>query len=40
MKKFVFLSFFIFQGIIAQDRDTLLEGLFEKEMTMEEQLLP
>ena len=40
MKKFVFLSFFIFQGIIAQDRDTLLGGLFEEEMSMEEQLLP
>ena len=40
MKKFAFLSFFIFQGIIAQDRDTLLGGLFEEEMSMEEQLLP
>ena len=40
MKKFVFLSFFIFQGIIAQERDELLKGLFEEEMTIEEQLLP
>ena len=40
MKKFAFLSFFIFQGIIAQERDELLKGLFEEEMTIEEQLLP
>ena len=40
MKKFAFLSFFIFQGIIAQERDALLKGLFEEEMTIEEQLLP
>ncbi len=40
MKKFVFLSFFIFQFIIAQDRDALLEELFEEEMTLEKQLLP
>ena len=40
MKKFAFLSFFIFQGIIAQERDELFKGLFEEEMTIEEQLLP
>ena len=40
MKKFAFLSFFIFHGIIAQERDALLKGLFEEEMTIEEQLLP
>lgn len=40
MKKFVFLSFLLFQSIIAQERDSLLDGLFEGEMTMEEKLLP
>ena len=40
MKKFAFLSLFIFQVIIAQERDALLKGLFEEEMTIEEQLLP
>ena len=40
MKKNIFLTFFIFQLAAAQDRDLLLEGLFEEEMTMEEQLLP
>lgn len=40
MKKIIFLNFFIFQAVVAQERDALLEGLFEEEMTMEEQLLP
>ena len=40
MKKIIFLTFFIFQAVVAQERDALLEGLFEEEMTMEEQLLP
>ena len=40
MKKNIFFTFFIFQLAAAQDRDLLLEGLFEEVMTMEEQLLP
>ncbi len=40
MKKNIFLILFVFQVVIAQERDALLEGLFEGEMTMEEQLLP
>ena len=40
MKKIIFLNLFIFQAVVAQERDALLEGLFEEEMTMEEQLLP
>ena len=40
MKNIIFLSFFIFQVAVSQERDVLLEGLFEEEMTMEEQLLP
>ena len=40
MKKNIFFTFFIFQLAAAQDRDLLLEGLLEEEMTMEEQLLP
>ena len=40
MKKNIFFTFFIFQLAAAQDRDLLLEGLFEEEMPMEEQLLP
>ena len=40
MKKIIFLTFFIFQDVVAQERDALLEGLFEEEMAMEEQLLP
>ena len=40
MKKIIFLILFIFQAVVAQERDALLEGLFEEEMTMEEQLLP
>ncbi|MEC8397686.1 MAG: hypothetical protein VXZ21_05065 [Bacteroidota bacterium] len=40
MKKNIFLILFVFQAIVAQERDPLLEGLFEEEMTIEEQLLP
>lgn len=40
MKKIIFLTFHIFQAVVAQERDALLEGLFEEEMTIEEQLLP
>ena len=40
MKKIIFLILFIFQAVVAQERDALLEGLFEEEMTIEEQLLP
>ena len=40
MKKNIFLILFVFQAVVAQERDALLEGLFEEEMTMEEQLLP
>ena len=40
MKKNIFLILFVFQAIVAQERDALLEGLFEEEMTIEEQLLP
>jgi len=40
MKKNIFFTFFIFQLAAAQDRDLLLEGLLEEEMTTEEQLLP
>lgn len=40
MKKNIFLILFVFQAVVAQERDALLEGLFEEEMTIEEQLLP
>ena len=40
MKKIIFLILFIFQAVEAQERDALLEGLFEVEMTIEKQLLP
>ena len=40
MKKNIFLILFVFQVVVAQERDALLEGLFEEEMTIEEQLLP
>jgi len=40
MKKIIFLTLFIFQTVSAQDRDALLDGLFDEEITMEEQLLP
>ena len=40
MKKIIFLNLFIFQAVVAQERDALFEGLFEEEMTMEKQLLP
>lgn len=40
MKKNIFLILFVFQAVVAQERDALLEGLFKEEMTIEEQLLP
>ena len=40
MKKIIFFTFFIFQLVAAQDRDSLFESLFEEEMRMDEQLLP
>ena len=40
MRKIIFLILFIFQAVVAQERNALLEGLFEEEMTMEKQLLP
>lgn len=40
MKKIIFLTLFVFQTVFAQDRDALLDGLFDEEITMEEQLLP
>ena len=40
MRKIIFLILFIFQAVVAQERDALFEGLFEEEMTMEKQLLP
>ena len=40
MKKCFFLIPFIFQAVVAQERDAMLEGLFEEEITIEEQLLP
>ena len=40
MKKNIFLILFVFQAVVAQERDALLEGLFEEKMTIEEQLLP
>ena len=40
MKKNIFFTFFIFQLVAAQDRDSLFESLFEEEMRMDEQLLP
>ena len=40
MKKNIFLILFVFQAVVAQERDALLEELFKEEMTIEEQLLP
>jgi len=40
MKKIIFLTFFVFQTVFAQDRDALLDGLFDEEITMDKQLLP
>ena len=40
MKKNIFLILFVFQAVVAQERDALLEELFKEEMTIEAQLLP
>jgi hypothetical protein len=40
MKKIIFLSLFIFQFVLSQERDALMESLFVEEMTIEEELLP
>ena len=40
MKNNFFLLCLIFQGVFAQERDALLEGLFEDEMSIEQQVLP
>ena len=40
MKKIIFLSLFVFQFVLSQERDALLESLFVEEMTMEKELLP
>lgn len=39
MKRILFFTL-LFQITFAQERDTLMESLFEEKMTMEEQLLP
>ena len=40
MKKLIYLYFFIAGGLFAQERDALLEGLFEEEPAIEQSLLP
>ncbi len=40
MKNNFFILCLIFQGGFAQERDALLEGLFEDEMSVEQQVLP
>ena len=40
MKNNFFILYLIFQGVFAQERDALLEGLFEDEMSVEQQVLP
>ena len=40
MKNNFFILCLIFQGVFAQERDALLEGLFEDEMSVEQQVLP
>lgn len=40
MKNNFFILCLIFQGVFAQERDALLEGLFEDEMSIEQQVLP
>ena len=40
MKNNFFILCLIFQGVFAQERDSLLEGLFEDEMSVEQQVLP
>ena len=40
MKNNFFILCLIFQGVFAQERDALLEGLFEDEMSIEQEVLP
>ena len=40
MKNNFFILCLIFQGVFAQERDALLEGLFKDEMSIEQQVLP
>ena len=40
MKKTIFFILLIFQSLHAQDREALLEGLFEEKIEEEQQLLP
>ncbi len=40
IKNNFFILCLIFQGVFAQERDALLEGLFEDEMSIEQQVLP
>lgn len=40
MKKTIFFILLIFQSLHAQDREVLLEGLFEEKIEEEQQLLP
>ena len=40
MKKTIFFILLIFQSLNAQDREVLLEGLFEEKIEEEQQLLP
>lgn len=40
MKNNFFILCLIFQGVFAQERDALLQGLFEDEMSIEQQVLP
>ena len=40
MKNNFFILCLIFQGVFAQERDALLQGLFEDEMSIEQEVLP
>ena len=40
MKKIFYIYFFVSIGLLAQDRDELLEGLFDDEQIITETLLP
>ena len=40
MKKIFYIYFFVSIGLLAQDRDELLEGLFDEEQIVTETLLP
>ncbi len=40
IKNNFFILCLIFQGVFAQERDALLQGLFEDEMSIEQQVLP